>query len=164
MVSRADTGLLRLQAMDIVLHHTMLAAGASVIPLWWASSPSITGVQLNMLSRLSRLYDTEFADDFAKPLIASLGGGFLSLLVSQNPFSLALKGVVVAIPVVGIPLRFGTGPAIMATYTYLLGKAFIKHYESGGSYLDFHLGKLKEELYDAVGFGPLPVMTGEHRA
>jgi len=56
--------------------------------------------------------------------------------------------------VVGIPLRFGTGPAIMATYTYLLGKAFAKHYETGGSYLDFHAGQLREELYDAIGFGP----------
>lgn len=143
--------------MDVVLHHTILAAGASIIPIWWASSPSITGLQLRMLSQLSRIYGAEFADDFAKPLLASLGGGFLSLLISQNRWSLALKGVVVAIPVVGIPLRFGTGPTIMACYTYVLGKSFIRHYESGGTYLDFHVGKLREELYDVFGFGPLRV-------
>src|SRR5690606_20139425 len=134
-----------------VMDHAMLIVGASIVPLWWASSPSITGIQLKMLSELSKLYGTDFADDFAKPLLASLAGGFLSLLVSQNPFSLALKGAIVAIPVVGIPLRFGTGPAIMAAYTYFLGKAFTRHYESGGSYLDFHVGTLREELYDAVG-------------
>jgi len=154
---RPDADLIHLQAMSIVLDHALLVAGASIVPIWWASSPSITGVQLKMLSELSKLYGTDFADDFAKPLLASLGGGFLSLLVSQNPLSMRLKGAILAIPVVGIPLRYGTGPAIMAAYTYVLGKAFARHYESGGSYLDFHARQLREELYEAIGFGPVRI-------
>jgi len=138
----------RLRAAAIVRHHAALAAGAALVPFWWAASPSIAGIQLKMLSELSSCYGVEFAQDFVKPLVASLGGGGLSLVMSQHPVSLALKRWVIGIPVVGIPLRFGTGPAIIAAYTWVLGHAFIRHYESGGTYLDFHLGRVREAVHD----------------
>ncbi len=138
----------RQKAAAIVRHHAALCAGAALVPFWWAASPSITGLQLKMLSELSSCYDVEFAQDFARPLVASLAGGGLSLVLSQHPVSLALKSWVIGIPVVGLPLRFGTGPAIMAAYTWVLGQAFIRHYESGGTYLDFHLGRVREAVHD----------------
>ncbi len=138
----------RQRAAAIVRRHAALCAGAAIVPVWWAASPSITALQLKMLSELSNAYGVEFAQDFAKPLLASLAGGGLSLMMSQHPVSLALKRWVVGIPVVGLPLRFGTGPAIIAAYPWVLGHAFIRHYESGGTYLDFHLGRVREAVHD----------------
>lgn len=133
----------KLRAMDRVAVYTLLCAVASRVPMWWANSPSVTGLQLKMLAEVSELYGVEFRQDLARPLIASLAGGGLSLLMSQNPLAMALKGWIVTIPVIGIPLRFGTGPAIIGAYCYILGRTFVDHYETGGTYHDFDSAKLR---------------------
>jgi uncharacterized protein (DUF697 family) len=135
----------KLLAMDIVARDTLLCAVASRVPYWWANSPSVTALQLKMLSEISRLYDVEFAQDLARPLVASIAGGGLNLILSQNPVSVALKTWIVTVPVVGILLRFGTGPAVVGAYTYVLGRAFVRHYEAGGSYHDFTSRQFREE-------------------
>jgi uncharacterized protein (DUF697 family) len=140
----------RPDVVEIVRHHAVLCASASLLPLWWAASPSITALQLKMLSELSRAYGIEFSQEFGKPLIASLAGGGMSLWMSRSPAMWAVKGAVMSIPIIGVPLRYFTGPAIIAGYTWVLGQAFIRHYESGGTYLDFHVGKLREEIAHLV--------------
>jgi uncharacterized protein (DUF697 family) len=130
------------QALAIVRHYTILCAESMWIPFWWASSPSIAALQLKMLEEVSRVYGVEVSRDRTRALVASLGGGGLSLIISQHPVSLGVKAWVLGIPIVGIPLRFGTGPAIMAVYTWLLGRAFVTHHESGGTYLDFRMRQI----------------------
>jgi len=134
------------QAADIIRHHAILCAEAVWLPFWWANSPAITGLQLKMLAEISDVYGIEFAQHKAKPIVASLSGGALNFLLSRHPLSLAAKAWILSIPVLGIPLRFGTGPAIMAAYTWLLGRAFVSHYEAGGRYEDFHVSSLRDEL------------------
>jgi uncharacterized protein (DUF697 family) len=136
----------KLRAMDRVAVYTLLCAVATRIPLWWASSPGVTGLQLRMLEEISSLYGVEFRKDLARPMIASLAGGGLSLLISQNPLAMALKTWVVTIPVIGIPLRFGTGPAIIGAYCYVLGRTFVDHHEAGGTYHDFDPAKLRQSF------------------
>lgn len=140
----------RVDVNEIVRHHAALCASATLLPLWWAASPSITALQLKMMAELSRAYGVEFSQDFGKPLLASLAGGGLSLWMSQHPAMLVVKGTVMSIPIVGVPLRYFTGPAIIAGYTWVLGQAFIRHYESGGTYLDFTFGKLRDEIVHLV--------------
>jgi uncharacterized protein (DUF697 family) len=139
------------RALAIVRHYTILCAESMWIPFWWAGSPTIAALQLKMLEDVSRVYGVEVSRDRAKALVASLGGGGLSLIISTHPLSVAVKAWVLAIPIIGIPLRFGTGPAIMAVYTWLLGRSFITHHESGGSYLDFRMGQLGNELRETIG-------------
>jgi uncharacterized protein (DUF697 family) len=139
------------KALAIVRHYMILCAEAMWIPFWWAGSPAITALQMTMLEEISKVYDVEITRDKTKALIASLGGGGLSLVITQHPISMALKAWVLAIPIIGIPLRLGTGPAIMAGYTWLLGQAFIAHYESGGTYLDFKMRQVGTQLRETVG-------------
>ncbi|MEP7306388.1 MAG: hypothetical protein ABJA98_12800 [Acidobacteriota bacterium] len=136
--------------MDVVVKYTVLCALASRIPAWWANSASVTGLQLKMLAELSSVYEVEFRQDLAVPMIGSLAGGGLSFLVSQNPLAMALKFSVAMIPVVGIPLRFATGPAIIGGYCYMLGRAFVDHYEAGGTYHDFNPAKLRATVRAAL--------------
>jgi uncharacterized protein (DUF697 family) len=139
------------QALAIVRHYTILCAESMWIPFWWASSPSITALQLKMLEEVSRVYGVEVSRNQTKAVVASLGGGGLSLIISQHPISVAVKAWVLGIPIVGIPLRFGTGPAIMALYTWLLGRSFVAHHESGGTYLDFRVRQMGSALREIVG-------------
>jgi uncharacterized protein (DUF697 family) len=151
MSPSAPTASPSAQALAIVRHYTILCAEAMWIPFWWASSPSITALQMKMLAEVSRVYGVEVSPDRTRALVSSLGGGGLSLIISQHPVSVAVKALVLAIPIVGIPLRFGTGPAIMAGYTWLLGQAFVTHHESGGTYLDFRMRQVATQLRESVG-------------
>jgi hypothetical protein len=139
----SEAALPAARALAIVRHYTILCAESMWIPFWWASSPSITALQLKMLEEVSRVYGVEVSRDRTRALVASLGGGGLSLIMSRHPVSLAVKAWVVGIPIVGIPLRFGTGPAIMAG---LLGRSFVTHHESGGTYLDFRMRQMGRAL------------------
>ena len=110
----------------------------------------MTGLQLKMLAEISAVYGVAFQQDLTRPMVASLAGGGLSLLLSQNPLSMALKMWVVTIPVIGIPLRFGTGPAIIGAYCYMLGRTFVDHHEAGGTYHDFDAAKLRASFRAAL--------------
>jgi len=136
--------------MDTVVKYTVLCAIASRVPAWWANSASVTGLQLKMLTELSSVYDVEFRQDLARPMLGSLAGGGLSFVVSQNPLAMAAKFWIAAIPVVGIPLRFAAGPAIIGGYCYMLGRAFVDHYEAGGTYHDFNPAKLRATVRAAL--------------
>ena len=136
--------------MERVRVYSAMAAGASMVPVWWISSPSVAGVQLKMLAELSQLYRVDFAQDVARPVLASLTGGGLSMLLSRHPVSIILKRWVITIPVVGVPLRYGAGPAILAGYTYLLGRAFTQHYETGGTYLSFDYKRFATGVFQSV--------------
>jgi uncharacterized protein (DUF697 family) len=136
----------KLEALSVVGRHAAYVAAAGLIPVWWIGSPSIAGLQLKMLADVSRVYGIDFEENVARPMLASLAGGSLSYLISQSPLSLALRNSVLAIPLIGVALRFAMGPAIMAGYTYVLGSAFVEHYENGGSYRDFRIGEFKESV------------------
>jgi hypothetical protein len=146
--------------MQIVNRHAVYVAGATAgwqTALWALSSPAVTAVQLKMLSDLSHHYEIEFAQDIAKPLVLSLAGGVLSYAISRLPLLMIMKALLLAVPVVGVPLRFASGPAIMAVYTYFLGKAFVQHYESGGNLADFNRAAFIAETRKALGLGrPAP--------
>jgi uncharacterized protein (DUF697 family) len=139
------------EAAAIVRHYTILCAEANWVPWWWVASPSIAALQLKMLAEISRVYGIELTQNKTMPLAASLGGGGLSFLISRHPFSLGVKAWILSVPVLGIPLRLGIGPAIMASYTWLLGRAFISHYETGGTYEDFDVSMVSDELRRALG-------------
>ncbi len=47
------------------------------------------------------------------------------------------------IPVVGSVLGLVTTPMVASASTYALGKIFIQHFESGGTFLDFDPTKVK---------------------
>ena len=140
--------------MDVVAKYTVMCAIASRLPAWWTNSPSVTGLQLKMLAEISSMYEIEFRQDLARPMMGSLVGGGLSFVLSQNPLTMALKVWVVPTPIVGIPLRFATGPAIIGGYCYLLGRAYVDHYEAGGTYHDFNAARLRATVRAALTPAP----------
>ena len=136
----------RSQAVDVVLRSATLAAASTTLPVPLADSATVMGVQLAMLAELSQLYGKTFSQDTARALLASLGGGALSFVFSSTRLGFVLKNLTLAIPVIGLPLRFLAGPVTLAGYTYLLGQAYILHYESGGNYADFDRKKFQHYL------------------
>ena len=86
-----------------------------------------------MLRRLSQIYGIEFSENRGKSLIAALAGTMIPATSGMGAAS-ALK----AVPVLGMLASAFVMPALSAGATFAIGKAFIQHFESGGTLLDFN--------------------------
>ena len=117
---------------DIVKHHVWGSLGVGLIPIPLVDFVALTGVQMNMLRRLAKTYDIRFSKDIVKNVIATLVGGGIPTTVSM-PVASLMK----TIPWVGQAAGALPMPALAGASTYALGKVFIQHFESGGTFLNF---------------------------
>jgi uncharacterized protein (DUF697 family) len=86
-----------------------------------------------MLRRVSQIYDIDFSENRGKSLIAALAGALIPATSGIGAAS-SLKFV----PVVGTLAAVFVMPVLSAGATFAIGKAFIQHFESGGTLLDFN--------------------------
>lgn len=120
------------EAEHIVRMGMYCAAGVGLVPVPVFDLVGVTGIQLDLLRRLSNLYSVKFSKDAGKNVIASLIGGGVSYSVGP-----LLASVVKVIPLVGPVLGAVSMSATSGAATYALGKVFIEHFESGGTILTF---------------------------
>ena len=106
---------------------------AGLIPVPVVDVLCVGGLQVQMLRRLSQIYNVEFSENRGKALIAALAGTMIPATSGMGAAS-ALK----AIPVVNILAAGFVMPVLSARATYAIGKAFVQHFESGGTLLDFN--------------------------
>jgi uncharacterized protein (DUF697 family) len=118
-------------ALQLVRDHLPWSAGAGIIPLPGIDLAALLAVQLRMLAKLAYLYEVPFREQAAKSVIASLLGVAL-----PASFAGGIASSVKTIPLVGTLFGIATLPALGAAATYAVGKVFITHFESGGTFLD----------------------------
>lgn len=131
------------KAEKIVRNHMLVAIGTGVIPPV-VDIAALTGVQIRMLYQIAQNYGQKFKDEWGKSVIGSLIGGYgMARLATGAVFSL-MKFV----PVVGQIAAPVSMSVVASASTYALGMVFIKHFESGGTLLNFDAEKLREYYYD----------------
>jgi len=119
-------------AEALVRKNVYIAAGVGILPLPLLDLAAFNGIQLNLLYRLSKLYEVPFSKEAAKSIIGTLlSGGGAALLTAP------LWSLLKAIPVVGWAAGGMTVSILAGASTYALGKVFIQHFESGGTFLTF---------------------------
>jgi len=116
-----------------------MAVGLIPIPL--LDLAALTSVQLQMLHSLAMQYDVEFSKDIVKPLIGSLLGGALPVTAAA-PIASLIK----VVPVVGQVSGMISMAALGGAGTYAVGKVFIEHFESGGTFLSFDPDKVRDKF------------------
>lgn len=123
---------------------------AGLVPIPIVDVMAVGGLQIQMLRRLSQIYDVPFSENRGKALIASLAGSMIPLTSGIGAAS-ALKTV----PILGTIAAGFVMPALSAGAAYAIGKAFIQHFESGGTLLDFNppdyreFIKAQKEMWDS---------------
>jgi uncharacterized protein (DUF697 family) len=147
------------QAHDLVKRHSLYAAGVGLVPIPFVGTLANTGVQLKMLKTLSEHYGVEFTEDLGKKLVAALVGGVAPSLAQGTVMSL-LKQV----PVIGGLAAIATGPLVNSATTYAVGKVFIQHFESGGTFLDFDPATFKAYFAEQYEKGKSLVSDSEKKA
>jgi uncharacterized protein (DUF697 family) len=120
-------------ASKLVDRFAIWSGVAGLVPLPVVDVLAVGGLQVQMLRRLSQIYNVEFSENRGKALIAALAGCMIPATSGMGAAS-ALK----AIPVVNILAAGFVMPVLSAGATFAIGKAFIQHFESGGTLLDFN--------------------------
>ncbi|MEK7989392.1 MAG: DUF697 domain-containing protein [Thiotrichaceae bacterium] len=124
------------EANNMVKGYIIASMGAALVPVPLFDMVVLTGIQLKMLHGLAKLYDVKFTKNLGKSLIGSLLGGIIPTTTAAS-LSKAVPGVGTTIGVIGMS-------AIGGGATYAIGRVFIQHFESGGTFLDFNPEKVRE--------------------
>lgn len=126
---------------DIVIKNNVLwSLGGGVVPIPLIDLVAITAVQVKMLKEISDVYGVTFCENKVKNIVAALIGGVSATGIGRLLMASAFK----FIPVVGPVLGAVSVPAVAGAITYAVGKVFVQHFESGGTFLDFDPERMKE--------------------
>lgn len=144
------------QASSLVRKHAMAAAGIGLIPMPVVDFAALTALQLNLLRKLSSTYDVRFAEEIGKKAVASLLAGYAPVA-----FAMPAASLIKSIPLIGQTTGVLAMSALAGATTYAVGKVFIQHFESGGTFLNFDPTAVREYYREQFKEGREVVADGK---
>src|SRR5262245_45000340 len=120
------------RARKLVERFSLWSGVAGLLPVPIVDLAAVGGVQLQMLRRLSQIYGIPFSKNRGKAIVASFAGTMIPASTG-----LGMASLMKAVPVAGTAVGAFTAPAMSVGATYVIGMAFIEHFASGGTLLDF---------------------------
>lgn len=108
---------------------------AGLIPIPVADFFAISALQMEMIRRLCRVYGVSFRDKEIKAAILAL--------TSTSVARIGSRMLAKTIPVIGSIVGGVATAAFSGAATYALGEVFKRHFESGGSFIDFNWNDFK---------------------
>jgi uncharacterized protein (DUF697 family) len=126
-------------ADKLIRSHMAWAMGAGLIPVPIADFFAVGAIQLDMIRQLCKVYQIDFKETDSKAIISALTGSGLARLGAQ-----AVK----LIPGVGSIVGGMTMSVLSGASTYAVGEVFKKHFETGGTILDFEVERLSKMYND----------------
>jgi uncharacterized protein (DUF697 family) len=126
------------RARSLTKNYILASASIGLVPLPLVDLAGVMALQVKLVHGLAKVYDVPFKENITKSLVASLLSGASSVIGVMGLASLAKT-----IPVFGT-LAGGGGVAVTAaSVTFATGEVFTRHFESGGTLLDFDPHKMK---------------------
>ncbi len=123
-------------AETIIRNHVIWSMGAGLIPVLVADIFAVSALQLDMIRQLCRVYNVNFSETQGKAIVTSLTSSTIARLTAGS--------IVKLMPVIGSIIGGVTVSVFAGASTYALGQVFKKHFESGGTILDFDPARLKK--------------------
>lgn len=124
-------------ADTVIRNHVIWSMGASfLIPIPIADVFAVSALQLDMIRQLSRVYDIDFAESQGKAIITSLTSSTLARAGARS--------LVKLVPGIGTLIGGVTVSIFNGASTYALGEVFKRHFDSGGTILDFDTERLRK--------------------
>ncbi len=123
-------------AETIIHNHVIWSMGAGLIPVLVADIFAVSALQLDMIRQLCRVYDVSFSETQGKAIVTSLTSSALARMTAGS--------IIKLLPIGGSIIGGITVSVFAGASTYALGQVFKKHFESGGTFLDFDPARLKK--------------------
>ena len=127
------------RAEEVIKKYAIYSAGAGLIPVPTLDMAAIGGVQLMMIKDLSAVYDVPFENDRVRPIVAAVVAGYAATKVGAGIGASVAK----AIPLFGQVIGVLSVPAFGAGMSWAVGRIFMQHFASGGTFLDFDPDKVR---------------------
>jgi uncharacterized protein (DUF697 family)/CRP-like cAMP-binding protein len=124
-------------ASQLVSRFSLWSGAAGLIPVPLVDVAAVGGVQLQMLRRISEIYGVAFSENMGKSIIASLAGSMIPATAATTG-TMGIASLAKGVPGVGTVIGAVSMPALSAGSTFIIGKVFIRHFASGGTFLDFN--------------------------
>ncbi|MCI5131500.1 MAG: DUF697 domain-containing protein [Candidatus Electrothrix sp. EH2] len=121
------------QVDRLIRKHVYASLGSALLPIPLVDFILATGIQLNLLKKLSALYNVPFFEQKTEKLIGILIGGTFSSACAVRLGASIAKFT----PVIAYPASIATVSATAAASTYAIGKVFNRHFAQGGTFLTF---------------------------
>ena len=123
------------RAMATLHTYSAMSVATGLIPLPLVDMAGLMTVQLLMLKKLSKHYNIPFNSQRSKSAIAILASGINSGYIAASSSKL--------IPFIGA-FSIAAMPVLNGALTYAVGRVFIMHFASGGTFLDFDPVKARD--------------------
>ena len=123
-------------ADTVIRNHIIWSMGAGFIPVPIADIVAVSAVQLDMIRQLCRVYDMDFSETQGKAIVTSLTGPILARAGARSLIKL--------VPVLGTAVGGLTMSVFNGASTFALGEVFKKHFQLGGTILDFDAERLRK--------------------
>lgn len=126
-------------ANSLIKNYVIAAAGLGLVPLPLVDLGGIMALQIKLVHGLAKHYGVPFKENVGKSLITSLISGAGSIVGVMG-----ISSISKIVPGLGT-LGGGASVAITAgSVTYAVGQVFARHFESGGTLLDFDPKKMRD--------------------
>lgn len=130
------------RATSVIRKYAALTAGAGLIPVPYVDFAAIAGLEYKMLADLAAVYGVQFEADRVRPIVAALMGAYFSKRLGLGIGSSMLK----SIPFVGALAGAVSVPVMAAGLTWAIGRVFVQHFASGGTFLTFDPAKVRDHF------------------
>jgi len=129
------------EAIYILESYIPWSVAAGIVPVPIIDLAAVIAVQLRMLAKIGNVYGVPFKKQAAKSAVTTLMASCLQQTLALNLFS-----SVKFIPFIGQVASVTILPTITAAGTYALGRAFISHFEAGGTFINFEPSKMRKQF------------------
>jgi uncharacterized protein (DUF697 family) len=126
-------------ANSLIKNYVIAATGLGLVPIPVVDLGALMALQIKLVHGLASHYGVSFKENMVKSLVTSLVSGGGAVVGVMGLSSLAKL-----VPVLG---TLGGGASVAITggaVTYAVGQVFAKHFESGGTLLNFDANKVRE--------------------
>jgi uncharacterized protein (DUF697 family) len=133
------------EARSVVRYYRRWTIAMSAAPIPLMDAALVSGVQIRMLSRLAQLYGVAFERVRVMSLVSALFGGWTPYTIATGVTGAAAR----LAPGVGTLIGIATSIGTSALATEAIGQMFVRHFEQGGTFLDFEPKKYRQQLEEA---------------
>lgn len=127
----------------LLRQHVWGAIGVGCVPIPVVDLAGLAGVQLNLIRKLAQLYGMPFFKEPVRNLLSVLVGSTLPTALAPGVASFAK-----IIPFIGQSVGVLSMSLVGGASTYAVGKVFIRHFASGGTFLTFDAEHMKSYYHD----------------
>jgi uncharacterized protein (DUF697 family) len=138
-MTTANEDVASVEANSLIKNYVIASTGLGLVPMPLVDVLGLMALQVKLVHGLAKHYDVPFKENLGKSLITSLLSGASSVLGIIGLGSLAKS-----VPLLG---TLGGGASVAITggsLTYAVGQVFAKHFESGGTLLNFDTSKVRD--------------------